>query len=133
MTASDARAELLSDWIASSLGTRAFTLAAASEDASFRRYLRVTPDTPALGETTLIAMDAPPPQENCAPFVEVASLLREAGLHAPRILAQDLARGFLLLTDLGRTTYLSALNETNAPALFSDATNALVRWLRKFT
>lgn len=128
MTASDARAELLRDWIAASLGTRAFALAPASEDASFRRYFRVTPDAPALGETTLIAMDAPPPHEDCAPFVHVAALLRDAGLNAPRVLAHDLPRGFLLLSDLGRVTYLAALNEGNAQALFSEATDALVRW-----
>jgi aminoglycoside/choline kinase family phosphotransferase len=124
----DARAELLTDWIASALDTRRFALAPASADASFRRYFRITPDAPALGETTLIAMDAPPPQEDCAPFVHVAGLLRAAGLNAPRVLAQDLRRGFLLLSDLGTVTYLSALNESNAPKLFVDATDALVRW-----
>jgi aminoglycoside/choline kinase family phosphotransferase len=128
VTASDARAELLSDWIASVLHTREFALAPASADASFRRYYRITPDAPALGETTLIAMDAPPPQEDCAPFVHVAALLRAAGLNAPRVLAQDLARGFLLLSDLGNVTYLSALNQSNARELFADATDALVRW-----
>ena len=128
MTAFDARAELLSDWIVSTLRTRAFALAPASADASFRRYFRITPEAPALGETTLIAMDAPPPQEDCGPFVHVAALLREAGLNAPRVLAQDLGRGFLLLSDLGHRTYLSVLNEGNARALFDDATDALVRW-----
>ncbi len=128
MNAADARAQLLSEWIASSLATNAFAIAPASADASFRRYFRVTPDAPALGATTLIAMDAPPPQEDCAPFVHVAGLLRDAGLNAPRILAQDLKRGFLLLTDLGTTTYLAALNEHNARELFDDATDALVQW-----
>src|SRR6185503_6894275 len=65
--------------------------------------------------TSLIAMDAPPPQEDCRPFVHVAHLLAQAGVHAPRVLASDLARGFLLLTDLGTTTYAEALD-------------ALVRW-----
>jgi aminoglycoside/choline kinase family phosphotransferase len=128
VNATDARVPLLSDWIASALGTRAFGIAPASADASFRRYFRVTPDAPALGETTLIAMDAPPPQEDCRPFVHVAALLRDAGLNAPRVLAQDVERGFLLLTDLGNTTYLSALNEHNARALFDDAADALVQW-----
>ena len=101
---------------------------AASADASFRRYFRVTPEAPALGERTLIAMDAPPPAEDCRPFVRIASMLLDAGVHAPRVLAQDLDRGFLLLTDLGTTTYLAALDETNAQALFADATDALIRW-----
>jgi aminoglycoside/choline kinase family phosphotransferase len=124
----DARAQLLSDWIASALRTHEFAMAPASADASFRRYFRITPDAPAFGERTLIAMDAPPPQEDCRPFVHVAGLLREAGLNAPRIVAEDIEQGFLLITDLGSTTYLSALNEHNAHQLFSDATDALVQW-----
>src|SRR5439155_569736 len=63
-----------------------------------------------------------------APFVRIAHLLREAGVNAPEILAQDLAQGFLLLTDLGTTTYLQALSAQSAPALFGDATEALLRW-----
>ena len=58
---------------------------------------------------TAIAMDAPPEREDCRPFVHVAGLLERAELNAPRVLAQDLAQGFLLLTDLGTTTYLAAL------------------------
>ena len=73
-------------------------------------------------------MDAPPPHEDCRPFVHVAALLREAGLNAPRVLAQDLGAGFLLLTDLGTPTYLAALNEATRARLFDDATDALVRW-----
>jgi len=73
-------------------------------------------------------MDAPPEQEDCRSFVHVARLLRAAGVNAPEIVAQDLARGFLLLTDLGDTTYLSALNEGNANRLFGDAIDALLKW-----
>jgi aminoglycoside/choline kinase family phosphotransferase len=124
----DVRREALHAWLAETLGSDAFTIAPASADASFRRYFRVTPRAPFHGEASLIAMDAPPPMENCAPFVHVAGLLHGAGLHAPRVLAQDLPRGFLLLTDLGTTTYLAALDEASAPRLFADATDALVRW-----
>jgi aminoglycoside/choline kinase family phosphotransferase len=127
-TGSDPRLDLLNDWIAATLGTRAFACAPASADASFRRYFRIVPQAPALGERTLIAMDAPPPREDCRPFVKVAALLAQAGVHAPRVLAQDVERGFLLLTDLGDTTYLAALGEGFQPALFDDATEALVRW-----
>jgi aminoglycoside/choline kinase family phosphotransferase len=73
-------------------------------------------------------MDAPPPQEDCRPFVAVARLMAEAGVHVPKVLAQDFERGFLLLTDLGSTTYLAALNNDNANALFRDAVDALLRW-----
>ena len=75
-------------------------------------------------------MDAPPPQEDCTPFVRIAGLLSAAGLNAPKIISQDLDQGFLLLSDLGKTTYLTAINEDegNADALFNDAMDALVRW-----
>lgn len=73
-------------------------------------------------------MDAPPDREDSRPFVQVAELMRAAGVHVPRIIAQDLDRGFLLLSDLGTTTYLKALNADNADPLFSDAMEALLRW-----
>ena len=96
------------------------SLTAASSDASFRRYFRWQG-----GAHSLIVMDAPPPQENCQPFVQVAALLAEAGLNVPQILAADLERGFLLLNDLGRQTYLDVINADNADALFADALQAL--------
>jgi len=117
------RYALLQEWLARQLAGQDFTLAPASADASFRRYFRVT-----LPASTLIAMDAPPPQEDCRPFVHVATLMAQAGLNAPAVLAADLEAGFLLLSDLGNTTYLAALNAGNADALFGDAIDALVRW-----
>ena len=93
----------------------------ASSDASFRRYFRWED-----GARSLIVMDAPPPQEDCRPFVKVAGLLGEAGVHVPEILAADLEQGFLLLPDLGRQTYLDVIHEGNADALFEDALQALV-------
>ncbi|HSQ06024.1 MAG TPA: phosphotransferase [Burkholderiales bacterium] len=116
--------EALNEWLAAQLGDRG-TLEPASADASFRRYFRV-----ALGDRSWIAMDAPPERENCEPFVKVAALMRAAGLHVPEVIAQDLERGFLLLSDLGRTTYLAAFaNHGNEPdALFRDALDALIKW-----
>jgi aminoglycoside/choline kinase family phosphotransferase len=101
-------------------------LAPASADASFRRYFRWT----RAGET-LIVMDAPPDKEDCHPFVAVAKLFAEAGVHVPKVLRADLEQGFLLLTDLGSTTYLEALSPPQVdPAtvqhLYRDALSALV-------
>lgn len=73
-------------------------------------------------------MDAPPEHEDCRPFVHVAKLLRAAGVNAPDVVAQDLTRGFLLLTDLGDTTYLSILDDKNADRLIADAIDALLKW-----
>ncbi|MEO8675005.1 MAG: phosphotransferase [Casimicrobiaceae bacterium] len=110
------------------MGTSEFAIAPASADASFRRYFRITPVAPWRGHATIIAMDAPPPKEDCRPFVRVARLLAAADVHAPAVLADDLARGFLLLSDLGDRTYLAALDAASAPKLYADATDALIRW-----
>ena len=71
-------------------------IAPLAGDASFRRYFRVQD-----GERRAVLMDAPPPHEDPRPFVAVAEWLGGAGLSAPEILAQDLERGLLLLSDLG--------------------------------
>src|SRR5512143_453162 len=89
------------------------SLAPASSDASFRRYLRIHSPT-----HSFIVMDAPPPQEDVQPFVDIARRIAAAGLHAPQVLAVDEDRGFLLLSDLGRTLYLDALRD--APAAEAD-------------
>lgn len=117
----DPRLEALRDWMRQ-LGFPA-VLEPVSDDASFRRYFRVP-----TADGSLIAMDAPPEQENSEPFVRVAALLRKAGLNAPEILHQDLERGFLLITDLGTQSYLEVLNDDNADELFDDATDALIHW-----
>jgi hypothetical protein len=109
-------------WVCERLGSEPANIAPASEDASFRRYFRITHSG-----GSLIAMDAPPPQENCATFVHVAQLFGRAGVNVPSIFAQDLERGFLLLTDFGSTTYLQALRDADADVLYREALQALVR------
>lgn len=94
-------------------------------DASFRRYLRLH-----AGSGVFVVMDAPPGREDPAAFVRVAGLLRAAEVNVPRIFAADLERGFLLLEDLGRVSYLDRLGPASAPALYRDAFAALVRMQR---
>ena len=110
----------LQRWIEGRLNASPLPLEPASADASFRRYFRVR----AAGES-LIAMDAPPAHEDCRPFVRIARLMADAGLNVPRVIAQDLERGFLLLSDLGAAGYLQALNADTADGLFRDAVDAL--------
>ena len=98
------------------------TIEVASADASFRRYFRVTND----GITT-IAMDAPPENEDCKPFIDVTKRLLNAEVHAPKIIRQDLAQGFLLLEDLGSQPYLDSLNSESADSLYTDAMQALIK------
>jgi len=119
------RLQQLNEWLAVVLKNTPYQIAPASADASFRRYFRVT-----VGDATYIAMDAPPPQEDCTPFVHVAKVFADAGLNVPKVIAQDIPSGFLLLSDLGNTTFLSALQAPNglgvAADLYRDASNALV-------
>jgi len=105
------------------------SLRVASADASFRRYLRV--DTQA--GISLIVMDAPPDKENCEPFVKVAKLMQLAGLKVPEVLAWHQAQGFMLLTDLGDQTMMSAIDVKNPQAnhaLYMQAVDALIAWQR---
>lgn len=128
---SNDRMAALHAWLAPLLrreGIDRYEIADASADASFRRYFRIT--TPVAPERTRIVMDAPPAVENCAPFVQVAGLMAAAGVHVPAIEAQDLAQGFLLLSDLGRETYLDVMSRdpSRVDALFRDANDTLVKW-----
>ncbi|WP_303784411.1 aminoglycoside phosphotransferase family protein [Azovibrio restrictus] len=124
------RDEQLQAWVAQHLAHRypgaEIGIAPASADASFRRYFRLSlPDG-----STRILMDAPPDKEDCRPFVQVAGLLAEAGIHGPKVEIEDLENGFLVLTDLGRIGYLAALNAEPALAdiLMRPVLDVLVRW-----
>lgn len=127
----DIRLQQLSEWLGQCLpelfaargwgAVPSGELTPASSDASFRRYFRWQ-----AGSRSLILMDAPPPQEDCRPFVKLAGVLARAQVHVPTVLAADLSRGFLLLDDLGRQTYLDMITSENADRLFADAIAALL-------
>ena len=120
----DTRLTDLTQWLASlpAPQLQVDSIRPASSDASFRRYFRID------GEdgNSYIAMDAPPPQEDVRPFIHVAELFGSTGVSVPQILAQDAERGFLLLSDLGNTTYLHQLNADSAFKLYMDAIDSLV-------
>ncbi|MGK7296802.1 MAG: aminoglycoside phosphotransferase family protein [Candidatus Wenzhouxiangella sp. M2_3B_020] len=118
----DERARAAREWAASRTGWHDAAFEPASSDASFRRYFRIR-----RGEESRIVMDAPPEREAPEPFIDIASRLDSAGLNVPGVLARDLERGFLLLTDLGNRPWHRVLDEDNADAMFSDALAALVR------
>jgi aminoglycoside/choline kinase family phosphotransferase len=101
------------------------SLVPASADASFRRYFRIESKNPKFA--TLIVMDAPPQHEPLDAFIKVDLLLSEAGLNVPIILEKNIVEGFLLLSDLGNTTYLTKLNAETADHLYDDAIRALVK------
>jgi aminoglycoside/choline kinase family phosphotransferase len=134
-TGQDARLSLLRDWLARFAGAHGLaleTIRPASNDASFRRYFRI--DVEGGRQPSLIAMDAPPPQEDCRPFVHAASVLRDAGLHVPAVIEADLSQGFLLLEDLGADTLLDRLacepGEAEVDRLYRGAAASLVKMQR---
>jgi aminoglycoside/choline kinase family phosphotransferase len=119
--ASDSRLAELTRWVIGDLGFSGSLIAPASADASFRRYFRVTRDA-----DTYIVMDAPPEREDSGPFLKVERILASLDLNVPIVLARDLNRGFLLMTDLGSRQYLDELTSLNsAQRLYGDALTAL--------
>jgi aminoglycoside/choline kinase family phosphotransferase len=112
----------LKNWVDQALPGASASLESASADASFRRYFRLHHQG-----RSYVVMDAPPPQENCEPFVRIAQLFAQTGIHVPQVLHQDLERGFLILSDLGSHHYLDdyrAGGDVNH--LMNAALNALV-------
>ncbi len=119
----DPRLRELAHWVSVDLGFGDSPIVPASADASFRRYFRVS-----RGAETCIVMDAPPEREALGPYLHVAALLSAIGLNVPRVLARDLERGFVMLTDLGSRQYLPELvDEARADLLYGDALRALLR------
>jgi hypothetical protein len=123
MPENDARLALLQGWLARDLGLRPARIERASSDASFRRYFRVVCD-----DRTLVAMDAPPEAEDVRPYLHVTALLEPLGIHVPHVHEADVARGFVLLEDLGSTHYLAQLGAGGDPQrLYGDALQALAQ------
>ena len=91
-------------------------------DASFRKYFRLH-----RGGETVVVMDSPAAHEPVEPFVRIGRHLTRLGLSAPEIFAEDLARGFLLLEDLGDDTFARVLEKGGDElTLYERATDVLV-------
>ncbi len=118
----DPRAEARTAWTRATLRDDNADPVRASMDAGFRSYWRV-----ASADGSRIVMDSPPDQEDVRPWLHVRSLLEAGGVRVPRVLAEDVDAGFLLLEDLGADTYLHVIDSGNADALFEDATTQLLR------
>jgi aminoglycoside/choline kinase family phosphotransferase len=121
------RARRIADFLAGA-GWGAALREPLAGDASFRRYIRLRAEN-----ATAMLMDAPPPREDVRPFLAVARLLLDLGLSAPRILAEDVEAGLLLLEDFGDGTFtrLFAGGHAEAP-LYVLAVDALVALQQRF-
>lgn len=115
--AEDERLQALKNWLNSTkttekLGLDLSSIAPASNDASFRRYFRVHAQINNK-PNSYILMDAPPPMEDIKPFLKVANLFAKQKINVPEIFAFDETQGFILLADMGNTTYMRVLNNDN--------------------
>ncbi|MFM7379271.1 MAG: aminoglycoside phosphotransferase family protein [Erythrobacter sp.] len=80
-------------------------------DASFRRYFRLSrPKGDGPVESAML-MHAPPPHEDPAPFLHVARWLKDHGMCAPAILAEDAQAGWVLTEDFGNDRMRDWLDE----------------------
>ncbi len=114
------RQNALNKWLEEIFKDTPFTIAPLAGDASFRRYFRLH-----AGNTTRVVMDAPPDKETIEPFINIARLLAEKGIHAPSIHAVEYTQGFILLEDLGDDLFLKMLSSKNAEGLYTQAMNTL--------
>ena len=96
-------------------------------DAGFRSYWRGHPAAGPHASKSVIVMDSPPDTEAVLPWLEVRSLLKTGDVRVPDVLAEDVEHGFLLLEDLGRHTYLHAIDADNADAMFDAAIGQLLK------
>ena len=117
-----ARASERLSWAREALADPVLGLVRASTDAGFRSYWRTPGHQP-----SRIVMDSPPDKEDVRPWLRIRALLEAGGVRVPQVLAQDPARGFLLLEDLGADTYLQVIDDANADDLFDAAIAQLLK------
>ncbi|PKD38669.1 aminoglycoside phosphotransferase [Methylomonas sp. Kb3] len=122
VSSSDRRLAELVDWLNNDVALDIQQIPPASSDASFRRYFRVEHR-----DGCHIAMDAPPDKENTEPFVRIAGLLKPSDIHIPNIYQQNSRQGFLLLEDLGSTSFLDSLQTGDAELLYRQAMDSLFK------
>jgi len=128
LSPANARNQALLSWLeslATPHGLVLETLTQASGDASFRRYFRLRGKN-----CSYVVMDAAPPQEDVKPFIDVTLRLAQTGLNVPKIVAQNIDAGFLLLSDLGPTTYYAriqaGIDDPTLNVMYREAIDALV-------
>ncbi|MDW3095611.1 MAG: phosphotransferase [Gammaproteobacteria bacterium] len=122
----DQRTQLLQDWLNSLFDIVEDSFSVVSGDASFRRYFRfIAKNEMGQKKISLIAVDAPPELEDSQRFIDIALLLADNNLPAPKIYISS-NDGFYVQQDFGDQLLNSALNENSADFLYSIAMNYIV-------
>ncbi len=139
------RLNALTQWVVAKLERSDIRLDSLTGDASFRRYFRVNfivePSESDLSEMdpsemdaskwvaahrTLIVMDAPPPREDCRPFLTISEMLGRHGVRGPQVIASDVIQGFILLEDFGDIVLSQVLNPENVDDIYKQAMTQLI-------
>ena len=89
MESTDERKKALEQWLSTNIELQPNSIQSMQNDASLRRYFRIK-----TANGSLVAMDAPPLQENCQAYVAIARALYAVGLRTPEIFASDVGADF---------------------------------------
>ena len=100
---------------------RHFSIEIASNDASFRRYFRLTHE-----DETFVIMDSSLEKSSLEPFIDVTGLMESVNLHAPKIIYEDKQKGFLILEDLGSENLLETLHQDNFKSLYKECIDEII-------
>ena len=123
VSVTDERKDALEYWLSAQASFGSARLETASEDASFRRYFRLSE-----GGRSWIVMDAPPDLEPCEPFVRIGERMLETGVNVPKIIARDLEQGFLVLSDFGDVHYQDVLDGPDREELYDLAITEILKF-----
>ncbi len=121
-TVADARLDSLKQWLLD-CGYTDFLIETASQDASFRRYFRMT----LKDGQSLVLMDAPPLNESLSPFIEIAIDWSSSEIAVPKLYEYSREQGFLILEDFGNVTFLNELSHDNIESKYCLAIDELIR------
>ena len=110
------RKQQLHTWINQNTNFECNSLEIVSGDASFRRYFRFV-----CNQHSIIAVDAPPANEDASQFIAVAQRYREEGLQVPTIYAYDLEQGFYIQQDFGNRLFSDFLTAESCDQLYLKA------------
>lgn len=113
--------QAIKTWI-DSLGYQDYTLDKMMADASNRKYYRVK-----VGDESYVVMDASGDKESIYPFIDISVRLLKAKIEVPRILAQNIPEGLLLLTDVGSQHLADMLSPMSVELLYMKGIHEIVK------